>query len=162
MSNTSAEFQRDGASPVPRSIRRAFRPPDDGRGLDPVTRGYRELVEVDDIVMFADRFDQRVALIVSTASEEELRRVLDDCARRSAACVCIADFVSVAPHDPLFHMLFTVSGKPRRDLIWRLLVGCTESLTLDGDRMTATGRQLSQRPACSRMSHDHALCARAG
>jgi hypothetical protein len=149
-----ASYSSYSARPTPR----AFRIANDERGLDPVTRGYRNLAEVDDIVMFADRFGQRVALVVSDADEDDLRRVLDDCARASDDCICIADFVSVAPDDPLFHALFTASGEPRRDLIWQLLVGCIESLTVEGDRMTATGRRVIDRPACSRISHD-LVCA---
>jgi hypothetical protein len=147
-----------GASYSPRIAPRAFRIADDERSLDPVTRGYRNLAEVDDIVMFADRFGQRVALVVSDADEDDLRRVLDDCARHSDECICISDFVSVAQDDPLFHALFTARGEPRRDLIWQLLVGCIESLTVEGERMTAIGRRVTERPACSRMSHD-LVCA---
>jgi hypothetical protein len=96
---------------------------------------YREHPAVADIVAFDDRRGQLVALVISDeAREDELRRVLDEIARRRLpGRARIADFVSLTPDDPLVRALCPAEG-PRRDVIWGLLVGCIEALTLAGHR----------------------------
>lgn len=97
---------------------------------------YREHPAVADIVVFDDRLGQLVALVISAQpGEDELRRVLDEIARRRLpGRARIADFVSLTPDDPLVGALCPAADGPRRDVIWGLLVGCIETLTLAGHR----------------------------
>jgi long-chain acyl-CoA synthetase len=92
---------------------------------------YREHEAVKDIVVFGDKLEQLVALVVSEHdSEPAMRRALDEMAqRRLPDYARVSDFVAVTPDDPLVAQLFTVTGRPRRDLIWQLLVGSIDSLT---------------------------------
>lgn len=96
---------------------------------DRVERIYRAHPLVHDIAVFGDARTPCVALVVSEASERDLRSVLDEIARRSPACTPLVDFVALAPGDPLIAPLFTAPGGPRRDLIWEILFGCLEMLT---------------------------------
>jgi long-chain acyl-CoA synthetase len=102
------------------------------RNLSPewVEGVYREHAAVKDIVVFGDKLEQLVALVVSDEpSEDDLRCALDDTAtRRLPDYARVSEFVSLQPGDPLVLELFTVTGRPRRDLIWQLLVGSIDTL----------------------------------
>lgn len=91
---------------------------------------YREHASVKDIVVFGDKLEQLVALIVSDEPvEHDLRVALDTTAeRRLPDYARVSDFVALRPHDPRVTDLFTVTGRPRRDLIWQLLVGSIDTL----------------------------------
>ena len=92
---------------------------------------YREHAAVKDIVVFGDRLEQLVALVVSDEPDDGgVRQALDDTAtRRLPDYARVSDFVALQPGDPLVPQLFTVTGRPRRDLIWQLLVGSIDTLT---------------------------------
>jgi hypothetical protein len=157
MSGTPAEIQAYVSSQCLRRSeagesrkRSMLHPTDDGGSLDRIERVYREHSEVEDIAVFSDRLGQRVALVVSEVTEADLREVLDEIASHSSECVCITEFVALAPDDPLVPPMF-IAGDQRRDLIWHLLVGCIDTLTRAADRMSATGGQPSAGPRCSRM-----------
>jgi len=162
MSGTPAEIQACVSSQCPRETRASepcrhsfIHPPDTAGSLDRLEHFYREHLQVKHIAVFGDLLGQRVALVVSRVSEDDMRRVLDDIASRSLECACIADFVALQPHDPLVFAMFPAGREPRRDLVWRLLVGCIETLTFAADRMTPTGERPSCPLTCSRMPHRH-------
>lgn len=93
---------------------------------------YREHDAIKDIVVFGDKLEQLVALVVSDhGNSAEVQRALDETAqRRLPDYARVSDFVMMAPSDPRVAELFTVTGRPRRDLIWPLLVGSIGSLTV--------------------------------
>jgi len=98
---------------------------------------YRNHPMVKDIVVFNDRLGQLVALVVSDeVNEGNLRRALDQVADHSAGRAQLVDLVSLPPDDPLVPALFNATGSPRRDVIWQFLVGCIETLTTAGRRLT--------------------------
>lgn len=111
------------------------------RNLSPewVEGVYREHDAVKDIVVFGDKLEQLVALVVSEEpSETELRRALDETAlRRLPDYARVSDLVALRPSDPLVVELFTVTGRPRRDLIWQLLVSRLEMLAAARPRILA-------------------------
>ena len=82
--------------------------------------------------MFDDKLEQLVALVVSERDNgAEVRRALDETAqRRLPDYARVSDFVIMATSDPRVAELFTLTGRPRRDLIWPLLVASIGSLTV--------------------------------
>jgi len=107
---------------------------------------YREHPEVKDITMFADQLGQFVALVISDEQDEDrLRRALDEIARRHGSAR-IVDFVALPAKDVLIPALFPVADRPRRDLIWQLLVGCIDTLSPAGFRFCPTCRH-TRRPS---------------
>jgi long-subunit acyl-CoA synthetase (AMP-forming) len=93
---------------------------------------YREHAAIKDVVVFGDKLEQLVALIVSEAEAAcftELRLALDETAsRRLPDYAQIAHFVALGATDPLVAELFTVTGRPRREAIWQLLKSRMQTL----------------------------------
>jgi long-subunit acyl-CoA synthetase (AMP-forming) len=102
------------------------------RNLSPewVEGVYREHPAVREIVVFGDNLERLVALVISDRSvfdSQMLRRALDETAeRRLPDYAQVAWFVALRHDDPVLSDLFTVTGRPRRDLIWQMLVSRSE------------------------------------
>ena len=119
-----------------------------------VERVYREHAAVQDIVVFSDQLGQLVALVISEASEADLRGVLDELARRRLPRDAhLVDLVALHPGDPLVSSLFLATGLPRRELIWQFLVGSIETLTMAGHRVSPTHPRQVPAPAPAPEAH---------